>query len=168
MRLLLSFIIMMIVLVGCENKPVHQGKIGFITQIMSNESLLIGDTIYKINKDTQIKTSDGETLKEKDLKIGMKIQPFYEGEMKESFPARTEAKLLRILIDDQSSKESVMIINVIHQLRHNEDEHFIITNVVHNDSEDAYVMHVMRRSNLDIGFTITVDDDTYKIKYMEA
>ncbi|WP_042346176.1 hypothetical protein [Bacillus massiliigorillae] len=166
MKWLLPLVVIVILLIGCENKSVHGGTEGFITQFVSDDKVLIGDTIYEINRDTQIQTTDGDALKKNDLKIGMKVQPFYKDTLKETFPARGDAKLLRVSVDDESQKESVMMINVLHQLKHNEDEHFIITNVVHEDG--VYEMDVMRRSNVDIGFTITVHDQTYEILYMEA
>lgn len=168
MKMLLPFIILVFVVSGCDKENINQGTAGFITQIISTNRILIGDEIYIITPETQIKNSDGENIKKSSLKLGMKVQPFYEGERKEGFLAKSEAKLLRVLVDEKSKRESVMIINVIHQLRHNEDEHFIITDVVHKDSEGAYIMNVMRRSNLDIGFSVTVDEDTHTILYMEA
>lgn len=166
MKWLLPLVVIVSLLMGCEDESVHGGTEGFITQFVSDDLVLIGDTIYNINRDTQIHTSEGESLKKGDLKIGMKVQPFYKGALEETFPAKGDAKLLRALTDDESQKESVMIINVLHQLKHNEDEHFIITNVVHD--EGVYEMDVMRRSNVDIGFTITVHDESYEILYMEA
>ncbi|MEH6942508.1 hypothetical protein [Bacillus sp. JJ722] len=167
MKWLLPFIVIVSLLISCEDdSSVNGGTEGYITQFVKDDLVLIGDTIYNINSDTQLQTSDGESLKKSDLKIGMKVQPFYKETLEETFPAKGDAKLLRVLTDEESLKESVMMINVLHQLKHNEDEHFIITNVVH--AEGVYEMDVMRRSNVDIGFTITVDDESYEILYMEA
>ncbi|WP_019242135.1 MULTISPECIES: hypothetical protein [Bacillus] len=169
MRVLLAVcMIISILLGGCDQESVHPGKVGFITQFESNDKVLIGDVLYHITRDTKIRTSDGDKLHKKDLKIGMKIQPFFEGGLAETYPGRANAKLLRILTDENSKQEAVMMINVIDQLRRNEDEHFLITNIKHVEEENKYIMDVKRRSNVDMGFTITVDEDTYKIQFMEV
>ncbi|MGM9922805.1 MAG: hypothetical protein ACI35R_00975 [Bacillus sp. (in: firmicutes)] len=168
MKWLLSLFVIASMLTGCGDGTVHSGVEGFITQIVSDDRLLIGDTVYHITRDTQIQDSDGDALKKDDLKIGMKVQPFYTGPLEEKFPQHAEAKLLRILVDEDSKKANVMMINVLYQLKHNEDEHFIITDVVHQEDQGVYVMNVMRRSNVDIDFTITVSDESYEILYMEA
>ncbi|MFS0781046.1 hypothetical protein [Bacillus sp. 1P06AnD] len=168
MKKVLAVLLAALILAGCKQETVHSGTEGFITQFEKDDRLLIGDVIYEIDHDTQIQTEDGDRLKKKDLKLGMKIKPFYEGKKEQVFPSRAHAKLLLIQNDPESLKETSMIINVLRQLRHNEDEHFIITKMVHKDDEDAYIMNVMRRSNVDIGSTITVDEHSYEILYMEA
>ena len=166
---LMYMLIILLFLFGCEEEQeqaVQHGEAGFITQFVSKDEVLIGDVIYNIKTDTIISTNSGESLDDKDLQIGMKIQPYYIGSMQDTFPAKAEARLLRVLADDVSMEESVMIINVLQQLRRGEDEHFIVTKV--ERQENAYRMNVMKRSNVDIGFVITVDAENYEILFMEA
>lgn len=164
---LMYMLIVLLFLSGCEEEQaVQHGEAGFITQFVGKDEVLIGDVIYSINTDTKISTNSGESLDEKDLQIGMKVQPYYIGSMQETFPAKAEARLFRVLVDDVSMEESVMIINVLQQLRRGEDEHFIVTKV--ERQENAYRMNVMKRSNVDIGFVITVDAENYEILFMEA
>ena len=164
---LMYMLIILLFLFGCEEEQaVQHGEPGFITQFVSKDEILIGDVIYSINTDTEISTTSGESLDDKELQIGMKIQPYYIGSMQETFPAKAETRLLRVLVDDVSMEESVMIINVLQQLRRGEDEHFIVTKV--ERQENAYRMNVMKRSNVDIGFVITVDAENYEILFMEA
>ncbi|MBD3109577.1 hypothetical protein IEO70_14610 [Bacillus sp. AGMB 02131] len=154
-------------LLGCEEKQdIHHGEAGFITQFVSKDQVLIGNVIYSITGDTKISSSSGESLDKSDLQLGMKIQPYYNGSMAESFPAKAEARLLRVMTDDESMRESVMLINVLQQLKRSEEEHFIVTEV--ERQENAYIMYIMKRSNVDIGFTLTVDAETYEILRMEA
>lgn len=164
---LLYLFIIVFILLGCEEKQdIHHGEAGFITQFVGKDQVLIGDVIYSITSDTKISAASGESLNQDELQLGMKIQPYYIGAMEESFPAKAKAKLLRVLTDDTSMKESVMIINVLQQLKRSEDEHFIVTNVERADQ--TYIMNVMKRSNVDIGFTLTVDAETFEILFMEA
>lgn len=159
-------LILLLLLFGCEEEPaVQHGEAGFITQFVSKDEVLIGDVIYRITSDTKISTSSGESLEEEALQIGMKIQPYYI-DRQETFPAKAKARLLRVLKDDGSMEESVMIINVLQQLKRGEDEHFIVTKVERQG--EVYRMHVMKRSNVDIGSVITVDADNYEILFMEA
>lgn len=159
---------LILLLAGCSQKTVHRGTTGFITQFVKDDQVLIGDVIYEIGHDTQLQTNEGEALKKNDLRLGMKIQPFYEGDISQAFPRRARAKMLQVQQEPADLQESAMIVNVLSQLRHNKDEHFIVTNVIHKPDEDAYVMDVMRRSNVDIGFKITVDEHNYEILFMEA
>lgn len=165
---LMYMLTLLLFLYGCEEDPaVQHGEAGFITQFVSKDEVLIGDVIYNMTTETKISTSSGESLEKGDLQIGMKIQPYYIGSsMKETFPAKAEARLFRVLTDDASMKQSVMIINVLQQLKRGEDEHFIVTKVERQG--DFYRMNVMKRSNVDIGSVITVDAESYEILFMEA
>lgn len=159
----------MFLLAGCEEEALIEiGTTGFITQIVDRDEVLIGDVIYRISDETQISNSSGKVLRKSDLQIGMKIQPYYIGNLSDTFPSRCDAKLLRVLKDEQSLDESKMMKSVIYDLRRNEDEHFIITNVIHKLAENVYEMDVMRRSNVDLGFSITVNEGTYEILYKKS
>ncbi len=150
---------------GCGHaEPVHSGETGFLT-IIAGDEVTIGDKRYKIRKQTKIQDSNGETLNRRDLQIGMKVQAFFKGEMEDRLLAEKEAVLLRIEADEDGERESEMVADVLEQLKENKNQNFIITNVESEENSGIYTMDVMRRSNLDIGYTITVDAITYEILY---
>ena len=88
--------------------------------------------------------------------------------MEDKLLAKKKASLLLVLADEESLKEADMVAAVLDELQENKDQHFIITNVAREEDGLAYTMYVMKRSNLDLGYTITVDAGTYEILYMEG
>ena len=168
MKIFYPLVLIMVLMTGCGDEQVNHGIPGFLTQIISKNQILVGDDIYSITAETKIQDSTGKHIETSDLEPGMKIQAFYKGTMEDKLLAKKKASLLLVLADEESLKEADMVAAVLDELQENKDQHFIITNVARVEDGLAYTMYVMKRSNLDLGYTITVDAGTYEILYMEG
>ena len=168
MKFFLPLVLMTTLITGCKDEQVNHGTPGFLTQIISEDQFLVGDDIYEITVGTKIQDSKGRHYKASELELGMKIQAFYEGTMDDRLLAKKRVSLLLVLADQESLKEADMMAAVLDDLQEGKDQHFIITDVAREVDGLAYTMYVMKRSNLDLGYTITVDAGTYEILYMEG
>ena len=79
----------MILLSGCQRsenqkEPIVKGDTGFITDL-DDKQILIKSTYYKITDEMRIQDLDGNQLSYTDLKIGMKVKPWYVGGWKNLF-----------------------------------------------------------------------------------
>ncbi|MGN1400000.1 MAG: hypothetical protein ACI4XL_00690 [Bacillus sp. (in: firmicutes)] len=169
MKKLFCLLLFTIVLAGCDDFSITKGTEGFVTQIISERQMLIGNEICILSSSSMIQDTAGNPIKRSELDIGMKAQAFFESGVTEG-QVLTEGHvhLLLVFEDDESLRESEMIRAVLTQLKKTESQNFIITNVEKDTVGGVYTMDVMSRSNLDIGYTITVDAYTYKILHREA
>ena len=168
MKIFLSLFLILVLITGCGDEQVNHGTPGFLTQIISKDEILVGDDIYQMTAGTKIQDSKGRHIKASELEPGMKIQAFYQGRMDDRLLAKKRVSLLLVLADEESMKEADMVTAVLDDLQEGKNQHFIITDVAREEDGLAYTMYVMKRSNLDLGYTITVDAGTYEILYMEG
>lgn len=163
------FLLNLFILYGCTSieknqERISKGDTGYITEL-SGKQVLIKGTYYKITKDTKIQDLDGNAISYDELQFGMKIKPWYIGEMQESFPSKAEAKLLLIMSDQAGLAEQEAIITAVDFLKVSDLERFIVLDLQYNDKEDVYRIEMMKRSNLDTSFTVTVHKRTGEVMY---
>ena len=113
----------------------------------------------------RIQDLDGNQLMYTDLKIGMKVKPWYEGGMEESFPSKAKAVLLIVLTDRESVAEQNAVTATIKTVTEAAIQRFMVLNFTHVSRENVYMIEMMNRSNLDTSFTVIVDDRTNKVMY---
>lgn len=159
----------MILLSGCQasenqKEPIVKGETGFITDL-DDKQILIKSTYYKLTDEMRIQDLDGNQLSYTDLKIGMKVKPWYEGGMEESFPSKAKAKLLIVLTDSESVAEQNAVMIAIETVTEAAIQRFMVLDLTHVARENVYKIEMMNRSNLDTSFTVIVDDRTYKVVY---
>ena len=154
---------------GCQGfekqkEPIVKGDTGFITDL-DDKQILIKSTYYKITDAMRIQDVDGNQLAYADLKIGMKVKPWYEGSMQESFPSKAKAKLLIVLTDSDSVAKQKAVTAAIKNATVAASQRFMVLHLTHVPTEDVYNIEMMNRSNLDTSFTVIVDDRTNKVVY---
>lgn len=161
--------ILVILLSGCQRyenqkEPIAKGDTGFITDL-DDKQILIKSTYYKLTDEMRIQDLDGNQLSHTDLKIGMKVKPWYVGGMEESFPSKAKAQLLIVLTDNESFAEQKAVTSAIETVTESPIQRFMVLDLTHIASENAYKIEMMNRSNLDTSFTVIVDDRTYQVMY---
>ena len=159
----------MILLLGCQRlenqkEPIIKGDTGFITDL-DDKQVLIKSTYYKLTDEIRIQDFDGNQLSYTDLKVGMKVKPWYVGGMEESFPSKAKAKLLIVLTDNESFAEQKAVASAIENVTESPIQRFMVLDFIHIASENVYTIEMMNRSNLDTSFTVIVDDRTYQVLY---
>ncbi|USK58703.1 DUF3221 domain-containing protein [Peribacillus asahii] len=160
---------LMIGLVGChpsdtQKERIEKGDTGFITDL-DDKRVLIKSTYYKMTKETLIQDLQGRELSYEDLEIGMKVKPWYIGEIKESFPAKTKAKFLLVLTDAQSIAEQEAVKKAINHVTEAASQRFMVLYVLYEAKEKVYNIEMMNRSNTDTSFTVMVDERKNEVLY---
>lgn len=148
------------------HKTIDKGEEGFITDL-DDKRILIKDTYYKVNNRTYIQDESGEKLNYSDLVIGMKVKPWYRGEVEESFPSKADAELIRVLNDEQSHEEQKAVTAALKHVTKAVSQRFMVLEIIHFPAEHVYNIEMMNRSNLDSSFTVTVDDSNEEILYIK-
>lgn len=161
--------ILVILLLGCQRfenqkEPILKGDTGYITDL-DDKQVLIKSTYYKFTDEMRIQDLDGHLLSYTDLKVGMKVKPWYIGGLEESFPSKAKAKLLIVLTDNESFAEQKAITSAIDNVAESPIQRFMVLDLTHIASENVYKIEMMNRSNLDTSFTVIVDDRTYQVLY---
>ena len=149
-----------------NDRAIDKGEEGFITDL-DDKRILIKDTYYKVNNRTYIQDESGEKLNYSDLVIGMKVKPWYRGEMEESFPSKADAELIRVLYDEQSQEEQKAVTAALKHMTKAVSQRFMVLEIIHFPAEHVYNIEMMNRSNLDSSFTVTVDDSNEEILYIK-
>ena len=167
------FLFLFFILGSCQSfseeqshKPIGKGEEGFITDL-DDKRILIKGTYYKVKNHTYIQDEHGKKLSYSDLAIGMKVKPWYGGEVEESFPSKADAELIRILKDEESLEEQKAVTAALKHVTKAPSQRFMILEIIHFPSEHVYNIEMMSRSNLDASFTVTVDDSTEEILYLK-
>ncbi|MGE7601339.1 DUF3221 domain-containing protein [Peribacillus sp. NPDC097675] len=162
-----------IILGGCHSfsdeksqKTIGKGEEGFITDL-DDKRILIKDTYYKVNNHTDIQDEEGNKLSYSDLMIGMKVKPWYQGEIENSFPSKAEAELIRVIQDEQSIEEQKAVTAALKHVTQAVSQRFMVLKIIHFPAEHVYNIEMMNRSNLDSSFTVTVEDSTEEILYIK-
>lgn len=144
---------------GNQKEQIAKGDTGFITDL-DHQQILIKSTYYKIADTTRIQDLNGNQLTYADLEVGMKVKPWYEGTIKESFPSKAQAKLLIVLTDSESVDEQKAVASAIKYVTVAASQRFMVFHLTHLKQENVYKIEMMNRSNLDTSFTVLVDDQT--------
>ena len=79
----------------------------------------------------RIQDLDGNQLSHTDLKIGMKVKPWYVGGMEESFPSKAKAKLLIVLTDNESFAEQKAVTSAIEFVSESPIQRFMVLDLTH-------------------------------------
>jgi hypothetical protein len=171
--LLPLFLLISSLLAGCESGPgsetgeVANGEPGFITDVNDKDEVLIKDAYYSVTKDTDIQSSSGKKLDLQSLKIGMKTKVWFIGDITETMPSHARAKLILIQEDEKSLKERNAVIAAINAIKKASSQRFLVLDLTHIADEAIYRIEMMNRSNLDTSFTLSIDENTYKVLYQE-
>ncbi|MFD0048494.1 hypothetical protein ACFVHQ_03985 [Actinomycetes bacterium NPDC127524] len=159
-------------LFGCsqlqtQTESVKKGEMGFITDLQDKKRVLIKNTYYTVSDSTYLKDTSGRKLDVNDLKIGMKVKPWYTGSIKHSHspPASTEAKLLLVQNDEESLREQQAVLSAIKKLKKGKSERFLVRDFSHIPEDKVYIIEMMRRSNLDTSFTVTVNAADFEVLF---
>lgn len=147
---------------GNQKEQIAKGDTGFITDLEDHQ-ILIKSTYFKITDTTRIQDLDGNQLTYADVKVGMKVKPWYEGDIKESFPSKAQAKLLIVLTDSETVAEQKAVASAIKHVTVAASQRFMVLHLTHVEQENVYKIEMMNRSNLDTSFTVLVDDQTDKV-----
>lgn len=168
----LIYLCFFIILGSCQSfseekthQTIDKGEEGFITDL-DDKRILIKDTYYKVNHHTYIQDESEEKLNYSDLVIGMKVTPWHRGDVEESFPAKAEAELIRVMKDEQSLEEQKAVTATLKHVTKAVSQRFMVLEIIHFPAEHVYNIEMMNRSNLDSSFTVTVDDSTEEILYI--
>jgi len=93
------------------------------------------------------------------------VKPWYIGEIKESFPAKTKAKFLLVLTDAQSIAEQEAVKKAIDHVTEAASQRFMVLQVLYEAKEKVYNIEMMNRSNTDTSFTVMVDERKNEVLY---
>ena len=100
-----------LILVGCSNEQVTDGKVepdpdaeAYIAEI-EDDRALVETCYYTIEDDTELVKQGGSEISSADLQVGMKVQVWSNGVAAESYPCQTKAVKLIVLTNDDSKKE---------------------------------------------------------------
>ena len=164
----LCMLLVCALLAGCglreEPLEIGGGEPGFVAGVADKGgSVLIGSTYYKITKRSRIQDMRGRVLDADDLEAGMKVRAWYRGDVSKSFPAKTEARLIQVLTDEESKRESAAAAAAIDYVRKNESQLFMVLQCSYIIGADVYDLEIMNRSNLDDSFNIMVDGESHDI-----
>jgi hypothetical protein len=99
------------VLVGCSSfseSNLTKAKAGYITNI-NDKSILVNDIVFSARTDIEVVSDAGEEMKFSDLQIGMLVEPWFDGGIRESFPAQADVKKIVVLTE----KDSVVLQNAV-------------------------------------------------------
>ncbi len=94
------------ILVGCNGMVdggLIKAKVGYITGI-NDKSILVNNTYFSADKNIEVVSDTGAKLEFTDLEIGVKVEPWFAGAVRESFPAQADAKKIVVLTDKESEK----------------------------------------------------------------
>lgn len=76
---------------GVGRSNLIKAESGYITHISEN-AVLVNDIVFSADSDVEVISAKGEKLSFADLEIGMKIEPWFDGTVRESFPAQADVK----------------------------------------------------------------------------
>lgn len=163
------FCILMIFISGCQRfesqkEPIVKGDTGFITDL-DHRQILIKSTYYQITDKMRIQDLNGNQLSVSDLKVGMKVKPWYEGSLVDSFPSKAKASLLIVLTDPESMAEQNAVTAAIKAVTVSDIQRFMVLNLNHIARENVYKIEIMNRSNLDTSNIVIVDDRNYNVVF---
>lgn len=81
---------------GVGHSNLSKGEAGYITHI-SEKSILVNDIVFSANNDVEVVSAQGKKQSFTDLEIGMKVEPWFDGTVRESFPAQADVKKIVVL-----------------------------------------------------------------------
>ncbi|WP_199880637.1 DUF3221 domain-containing protein [Bacillus massiliglaciei] len=159
-----------LILSGCQYSPgrlhaeVGKGDEGFITSL-DDKQILIKDTYYKVKDDTILQDETGRHLEWGDLEIGMKVKPWFAGRVSDTFPAKANARYIRVLTDSEAKAEQEMVTAAIRHVTESPSQRFMVLELQHLPDDHVYTLEMMSRSNLDSSFMVILDDQSAEVLY---
>lgn len=93
-------------LVGCNSfssAELMKAKAGYITDI-SDKRILVNDTYFSAAKNVEVVSDSGKQMEFNDLQIGVKVEPWFDGGIRESFPAQADVKKIVIMTDKKGTR----------------------------------------------------------------
>lgn len=93
-------------LVGCstESRPeLTKTKAGYITDL-TDSSILVNDIVFFVDQNIEVVSNEGKQIEFSDLEIGMKVEPWFAGPIRESYPAQADAKKIIVLKDKDGER----------------------------------------------------------------
>lgn len=115
------FLAMFSVLAGCSSlsrTDLTKAKTGYITDI-ANMQILVNDTCFSADKNTEVVSEKGEQMKFSDLEIGVKVEPWFEGGIRESYPAQADVKKIVVITDKDSGLMQTAVKAIVDYARAN-------------------------------------------------
>lgn len=111
MKKWIGMVLLLFLMAGCgtnnssggSSSELYKGEPGFITEI-SGAKILVKDVYYGIDDDTEIVTDEGEKFSADDLQLGMKVEPWYVGGIRESYPAQADAGKIVVFTNEESEQ----------------------------------------------------------------
>lgn len=94
--LLLCLVGLFFSLTGCSTAELTKAKMGYITDL-DDRRILVNDTYFSADEKTEVVSEAGKELKFADLEIGMKVEPWFDGAIRESFPAQADVNKIVVL-----------------------------------------------------------------------
>lgn len=93
-------------LVGCstESQPeLTKAKAGYITDL-TDSSILVNDIVFFVDQNIEVVSNEGKQMKFSNLEIGMKVEPWFTGPIRESYPAQANAKKIIVQKDKDGER----------------------------------------------------------------
>lgn len=117
----LIFLAMFSALAGCSSISridLIKAKTGYITDI-GDMRILVNDTCFSANKNTEVVSEKGKQMKFTDLAIGVRVEPWFEGGIRESFPAQADVKKIVVITDKDSEQMQTAVKAIVDYARAN-------------------------------------------------
>ncbi|NMD70233.1 DUF3221 domain-containing protein [Bacillus sp. DNRA2] len=89
---------------GVGHSNLSKGEAGYITHISEN-SILVNDIVFSAKNDVEVVSAKGKKRSFADLEIGMKVEPWFDGTVRESFPAQADVN--RIVVLSEKGQERI-------------------------------------------------------------
>ncbi len=93
----------LVAITGCNDAGLSnlvKAETGYITHISEN-SVLVNDIVFSADNEVEVVSDNGKKMNFADLEIGMKVEPWFSGPIRESFPAQADMKKLVVLTDKE-------------------------------------------------------------------
>lgn len=134
-RLLSGSAFILLVISGCSGigqSDLVKAEAGYITHVSEN-SVLVNDIVFSADSDVEVVSDDGEEMKFSDLEIGMKVEPWFNGPIRESFPAQADVKKLVVLSDKDQERVQKAVKGVVEYAASNYGKTVVFQEIIVND-----------------------------------
>jgi hypothetical protein len=103
---IIALSILFLSLAGCssiDQADLTKAKSGFITDI-DQQRILVNDTYFSAVQDVEVVSDSGKQMKFSNLEIGVKVEPWFSGEIRESYPAQADVEKI-VVIKEKNDKQ---------------------------------------------------------------
>lgn len=105
---------LMLALAGCSSfgqADLTKAKTGYITDI-DDQRILVNDTYFTASSNVKVVSDTGKRMNFSDLDIGVQVEPWFDGAIRESFPAQADVKKIVVIVDkdDKQVQDAVKAI----------------------------------------------------------